>query len=79
MNGVPFQFTCDKCGDYLIATSRLYVCERCAVDTVEGSLCPRQSLRGPIKQRVALPIGLQMYAAMAKVFTKRHKKCKEKK
>lgn len=23
---MPFQFTCDKCGDYLIATSRLYVC-----------------------------------------------------
>ena len=39
MNGVPFQFTCDKCGDYLIATSRLYVCERCAVDTVEGTWC----------------------------------------
>jgi len=38
-----------------------------------------ECLRCGEKQRVALPIGLQMYAAMAKVFTKRHKKCKEKK
>lgn len=36
-----------------------------------------ECLRCGEKQRVALPISLQMYAAMAKVFTKRHKKCKE--
>jgi hypothetical protein len=38
-----------------------------------------ECLRCGEKQRVALPIGLQMYAAMAKVFTRQHKKCKEKK
>jgi len=31
------------------------------------------------KQRVALPTSLPMYAAMAKVFIRIHKKCKEKK
>ena len=63
-------------GDAILTNPTWIICH----DATKGAdAYAMECLRCGEKQRVALPIGLQMYAAMAKVFTKRHKKCKGKK